>query len=267
MTWSVPRWLRRAALFVPALGCALLAVVFAGAGASSRALACDRAAGRCTWTTGGWPAGDERTFAIASVREVRLVEGLGKHGRQAETALVFASGHELRLARADAGAARARFARLHGFFAGQGAAVRDDSPPRRWLYLVAAAAAVAAVILGWRAAHRPIVAAIAIAPGARPAPWHRRREARLFIGAVAVAMVVQLGFRIRACTSQGTLALDCRTRCRFQGGECLPGGAIEVPLDPGDYTVEVWTASGPERWRPRPFSIAVGEVTRVVCEP
>jgi len=104
MTWSVPRWLRRAALFVPALGCALLAVVFAGAGASSRALACDRAAGRCTWTTGGWPAGDERTFAIASVREVRLVEGLGKHGRQAETALVFASGHELRLARADAGA-------------------------------------------------------------------------------------------------------------------------------------------------------------------
>ena len=89
---------------------------------------------------------------------------------------------------------------------------------------------------------------------------------RLLLGVAALALVVQAAFLIVASQTQGTLELECRQRCRFLGGECLPGGSLRSSLDPGDHMIEVWTGAGPDLWRPKTFTIAVGEVTRVTCE-
>jgi hypothetical protein len=265
---AAPRWLRRAALFAPAAGCVLLAIVLAGAASSTTTLACDRAAGRCTWSTRAWHGGSSRAFAITDVREVRFVEGLGKHGRRAETALVFASGHELHLATDDEGAARDRFHAIDAFFAGRGPALREHQAGAGWLYAAAIAALIAAVILAARAARRRLVDTVA--PAGAPRRSIRsllaHREVRFFLAVLAVAAVVQIGMMVVAATTQGTLELECRTRCRFQGGECLPGGGLSTTLDPGEHTIEVWAATGDAHWQPRSFSIAVGEVTHFVCE-
>jgi hypothetical protein len=265
---AAPRWLRRAALFAPAAGCVLLAVVLVGAASSTTTLACDRAAGRCTWSSRTWHGERSQAFAIADVREVRFIDGLGKHGRRAETALVFASGHELHLATDDEDAARARFRAIEAFFAGRGPALREHQTGAGWLYAAAVAALIAGVVVAVRAARRRLVETVA-APGAprrsiRALLAHR--EVRFFLAVLALAAVVQIAMMVVAATTQGTLELECRTRCRFQGGECLPGGGLSTTLDPGEHTIEVWAASGDAHWQPRTFSIAVGEVTRFVCE-
>jgi hypothetical protein len=263
---AAPRWLRRAALLAPAAGCLLLAVVMAGAASSTATLACDRAAGRCTWSTATWHGGRDQPFAIGDVREVRFVEGLGKYGRDGETALVFASGHELHLARSDEGAARARFRAIEAFFAGRGPTLRDHSAGTGWLYAAALAAVIGAVVLAVRGARRRLPGTMPV-PGAPPrTPLLARREVRFFLAVLAVAVVGQIVLMIVASTTQGTLVLECRTRCRFQGGECLPGGSLRTTLDPGEHTIEVWAATGDAHWQPRTFSIAVGEVTTFACE-
>jgi hypothetical protein len=263
---AAPRWLRRAALLVPAAGCLLVAVVLAGAASSTTTLACDRAVG-CTWSTSAWHGGRSRSFAVADVREVRFIDGLGKHGRRAETALLFASGHELHLATDDEDAARARFRAIEAFFAGRGPALRDHQAGAGWLYAAALAALIAAVIIAVRAARKRLVDTVALPTAPRSLrALLARREVRFFLAVLAAAIVGQIALMILAATTQGTLDLECRTRCRFQGGECLPGGGLRTTLDPGEHTIEVWAATGAAHWQPRTFSIAVGEVTHVVCE-
>jgi hypothetical protein len=263
---AAPRWLRRAALLTPAAGCLLLAVVLAGAASSTATLTCDRAAGRCTWSTSTRHGRGDHGFAVADVREVRFIDRLGKHGREAETALVFASGHERHLGRGDADAARVRFRTVEAFFAGHGPALRVHSAGNRWLYAAALAAAIGAVVLAIRGARRRLLDTMPV-PGAPPrVPFLARREVRFFLGVLAVAAVGQIVLLIVASTTQGTLVLECRTRCRFQAGECLPGGSLRTTLDPGEHTIDVWAATGDAVWQPRTFTIAVGEVTTFVCK-
>jgi hypothetical protein len=264
---AAPRWLRRVALLAPAAGCLFIAVVLAGAASSTTTLACDRGSG-CTWSTSAWHGGRARSFAVADVREVRFVDGLGKHGRRAETALIFASGHELHLATDDEDAARARFRTIEAFFAGRGPALRDHQAGAGWLYVAALAALIAAVVVAVRATRKRLVDTVAL-PGAPRSSLRGllgRREVRFFLAVLAAAVVGQIALMLLAATTQGTLELECRTRCRFQGGECLPGGGLRTTLDPGEHTIEVWAATGDAHWQPRTFSIAVGEVTHFVCE-
>jgi hypothetical protein len=267
MAWTRSRWLRRAALFAPAVGCALLAVMLVGAASSTRVLACDRAAARCTWSTASWYERRDHAFAIDSVREIRFIDGLGKGGRRAETALLFATGHELHVAGDDTDSARGRHAAIAAFFAGRGRDLRDEERGGFWLFAAAVAAAIAAVVLAASAARRRLVDTVdpVVASPPRPALLSRPRV-RLMLLLIGLVVAAQAALMIVAELTQGTLVLDCRRRCRFQGGECLPGGGLRSTLDPGDYTIDIWAASGPERWHPRAFSIAVGEVTHVVCE-
>ncbi|MBC7975511.1 MAG: hypothetical protein H7138_11050, partial [Myxococcales bacterium] len=110
------RW-ARGALWLPTLACVLIAILLFGAGTSETSLRCERASGTCTWRRSSVYAASERSFRIADVREVRFVDGLGKHGRDARTTLVFASGGELGLAHGTRDTARARFTTMHSFFA------------------------------------------------------------------------------------------------------------------------------------------------------
>jgi hypothetical protein len=265
---AAPRWLRRAALFAPAAGCLLVAVALAGAASSSTTLACERAAGQCTWSTRAWHGGREHAFAVADVREVRFIDRLGKNGRRAETALIFASGHEMHLARDDEDAARARFRAIEAFFAGRGPSLREHEAGPGWLHAIALAALIAAVVLAVRASRQRLVETVATAAAPRRSlrTLLAHREVRFFLAVLAIAAVVQIAMLIVAATTQGTLELECRTRCRFQGGECLPGGGLRTTLDPGEHTIEVWAATGDAHWQPRTFAIAVGEVTHFVCE-
>ena len=75
---------------------------------------------------------------------------------------------------------------------------------------------------------------------------------------------------IRNCTSymkkdEGTLVLECQTRCRFQGMECLPGGSLQMALPPGTHGIEVWDPDAPTHWKTKKFSIEIGETTHFVC--
>ena len=84
---------------------------------------------------------------------------------------------------------------------------------------------------------------------------------------IALACAAQGILMLVSARTQGTLELECRGRCRFQGGECLPGGSVSMALDPGSYSVEVWTPQTEPPWTGRPVTIRVGEVTRFDCLP
>src|SRR5690606_22716120 len=267
--------------------CALLAVLAAGMATSRTRLDCSRATGACTFDRGSlFGAGGER-FAIDSVREVRLVEGLGERGDQVETALVLFDGTERRLAGGDAGRARERHREVSEFFSGGGRALshaRGGAPI--WWWLGALAGAIAACVLAWRArlavraARPPVRVARAAAPARRPAAraarparegpsWitraARNRHVQFMSAILAAFAVVQLVLFLIAERAQGRLELECRARCRFPGTECLPGGTLWMALAPGTYTIERQGGSGNAPWPPLSFEIRVGETTRLVC--
>lgn len=258
-------WSRVRAL-APALGCAVLAIVLVAMATSHTELVCERATGSCRMSSGSFGMRTERRFAIADVLDVRLVDGLGKHGRQAETVLVFASGHDLRLARADREPARARFAQFRAFFAADATTPRLAlaSTGARWAWAAAAALLAAAGVLGVRGWRR-------VLPATRPAaardPARRRRVIAIGVGLAVVVVGIQLGLLYVANQTQGWLELRCATRCRFDGIECTAGAASRMALDPGTYTIEVWTGKRTPLWEPRTFEIAVGETTTYVCAP
>lgn len=130
--------------FLPPLACLFLALVFAGAGSMVETIACERATGTCRWSrTDLYRGAEERSFAIGDVREVRFVDGLGKNKRRAESVLVLASGHELRLATDEHEPARERFLAMQRFFAGEGPSLRDDTKGSPFMFVVALGAAVA----------------------------------------------------------------------------------------------------------------------------
>ncbi len=257
-------------MWLPALGCLLLAIMLLDAGSNGTELSCRRADGTCTWRAESLFSRRERTFRIADVREVRFVEGLGKHKRDAETTLVFASGREMRLARGKRDAAQYRFAGMRGFFAAGSSdpwlAEREDGT--RWLWLVALGLAIAAGVLGVRTWRAPRPALEVAQPHIGPTWWQRRRRTVvLALGAIAIVGAGQLALLVIADRTQGTLSLDCQGRCRFQGAECLPGGEVRMTLDPGAYTIDVWTGAEGAPWSPRTFAIAVGETTDFICAP
>ena len=96
-----------------------------------------------------------------------------------------------------------------------------------------------------------------------PHPW--RKTALVFGLFIGLGGLAQVALMLYASTHQGTIELDCRSRCRFQGTECLPGGRVSMALDPGDYTVDLWASHGDALWIPRAVTVRLGETTPFVC--
>ena len=54
-------------------------------------------------------------------------------------------------------------------------------------------------------------------------------------------------------------------RCKFQGGELLPGGEMSMVLSPGEYIVEVFDPSVEGGWRTETFEVREGQSLTYVC--
>lgn len=242
--------------YLPAVGALLLALVFVG-GALRPApkLACDRTA--CTY--------NGRAFAFTEVREVRFVTGLGKNSTYAETQLVFANGRELALGRDPYAEARETYAYIHQFFSPVGpASLTWIAKGTSWMWLVVVGFSIAAGVLGLRA-HR--TRDTYRTPDQQAADWTKRKKYVLYgLGGAALVGGIQLAIMLVAGKLQGTLVLECKQRCRFQGIECLPGGSSRQTLDEGSYPIEIWATSGAALWIPKTVQITKGETTTFVCE-
>jgi hypothetical protein len=241
--------------YLPAVGALLLAVLFAVGATRTSKLECDRTS--CTR--------DDVRFRVADVREVRFVDGFGKNKNQAESQIIFANGHQLSVGRADSDDARVIHERLRAFFAPDGPpslVMKSSGSP--WLFVLAAACAIAAVVLGVQARKK---LGTYRTPDQKRADWQKRKK---YVLAVVAALVVIAGIQAAimfiAGKVQGTLVLECKQRCRFDGIECLPGGSSRQTLDEGTYQIEIWASSGSALWIPKQFQITKGETTRFVCE-
>lgn len=242
--------------YLPAVGALLLAVVFAiGATRKPVTFACDRTT--CTY--------GDRSFPFTAVREVRFVDGFGKNKTQAESQVIFANGGQISLGRADTDDARTTFEILRHFFAAGGPPTLSmTSRPTTWMWLLAVAGVIAAGVLAVRAKRKREVYR---APEQTRADWQKRRKyLALGAGAVVVIAGAQLLLMFVASRVQGTLVLECKQRCKFQGLECLPGGSSRQTLDEGTYPIEVWASSGSALWIPKTFTITTGETTTFVCQ-
>jgi hypothetical protein len=108
------------------------------------------------------------------------------------------------------------------------------------------------------------------APQVHPYTDAGKRTHRLllvFFAATALAAIANVALNAAQSDSTGVLRLECRHRCEFDGMTCLPGGVMELRLDPGEYPVKVWNAARADPWEQRSFAIEAGERTQFVCEP
>jgi hypothetical protein len=239
--------------YLPAAAAVLLAIVFAfGALRTPITLACDRAT--CTY--------GDHTFRFADVREVRFVDGFGKHGDRAESQIIFASGRQISVGRGDADDARTIYQQLRAFFAPDGTrSFEITTSGNSWMWLLVAACVIAGGVLGVQAHGKRE------SHHAPRADWQKRKKYLLIgVGFVVVVAAIQLVILFVANQVQGTLVLECKQRCKFQGLECLPGGRSRQTLDEGTYQIEVWATAGSALWIPKSFTITTGETTTVVCE-
>jgi len=142
------RWLTLAlGLALPMLG-----ILFALTTLHRRILACDRTgpdAGTCRQISETpWSSSVELRFAISDVREVRWVDTTGpKGGNKGETVIVFANGHQIRVADGPQPASRAAHDRIKNFFdIPGGTALRERVEQPRWFLLFALAMFVAGLV-------------------------------------------------------------------------------------------------------------------------
>jgi hypothetical protein len=247
--------------YLPAVGAALLGIIVAiGATRPARDFICDRTT--CTY-------GDGVSFRVTDVREVRFVDGFGKNKTQAESQIVLASGHQLSIGRADTDVARNTHQELQYFFSPAGPPTYERKGSRgHWLWLLAGAAWIAAIVLGVKAHREPeTYRSPEQEREGRRNVWKKvRKYAVVILGAVVAIGGAQLALMFIASRVQGTLILECKQRCRFQGMECLPGGSSRQTLDEGTYDIEVWSSSGSALWTTKSFQITTGETTTFVCQ-
>lgn len=106
----------------------------------------------------------------------------------------------------------------------------------------------------------------AIVEGSPGARWWRKHRRRVMLVGVALAgFAVFFAVAVVSSRGQGMLELRCEQRCKFGGMECLPGGAMDSPMDPGTYTIEVLAPTGPNAWVTHTFTIEEDATTTFVC--
>jgi hypothetical protein len=269
----------------------------AAVGLPTTRLACSRASGEaaaCTFTRSG-PLGRTVRFAPGAISAVEVAERAeGKKGSPPRFAVLLLDqrGAETEIASfARAELSQARRDELRAFLADGARAsyVRETAPGvgAYALFLGAGAAGISLLVHTlWRARHdrlagsrgsktpidgasaSPPTAPTALIPGALGDRLRGARPWLLFLfGTFLVAGVGNLILRAYADRHQGWLEIHAESRCRFDGGELLPGGVMTLSLDPGSYTVEVYNSRVPGNWQLQRFDVRLGQTTRVRCSP
>jgi hypothetical protein len=118
---------------LPALVAGILLLLFATSGTK---LECERASHACTWREGFF-GGDEFSFQISEVREVKFVGDRGKHGNDGQVELYVGSHDALVFGKGESEAvAQSMAERAQSFFAGTGAALSFQTPSRSWMFFL-----------------------------------------------------------------------------------------------------------------------------------
>jgi hypothetical protein len=258
---------------LPALAALFVGGVFLLFAQSHVEIECARATGTCDYRSTSLGSTDRHPFPMSAVREVRQVDNLGKHNTDAKVVLVFSNGRETAFGLDREDVVRPLYEHMRDFFAPNGSAPTFHyvEPRKVWPWIIGIVLLIAGVVLGVMGWRKPVTVPVELA-GARAqrtvGEQVARRNRFILIGGAVLALaatsavLLYLGNR-----GKGTLALECKTRCRFDSMECLPGGSSEMALDPGTYTIEVWASSGSALWLPRTFEIVEGETTPFVCGP
>lgn len=253
----------RAVRLIPPILGMIVAVALVAFGASETRFDCARVTGRCTFERKALAGTQRREFPIERVREVRFVDGLAKNKTDGETVIVFSTGDEFRFARAKTSEARVTYEDVHAFFGERGPeAVHYAAKSGVWTYVFGGVILLGSFGFGISEWHKPVVARPPRTPDERA---KKRRRVWWIVGGIAVLAISQLLFVLLAARGEGTVVLRCKQRCKFMGGECLPGGSMEASLEPGDYPIEIWASSGQELWIPRRLTIKAGETTTFTC--
>jgi hypothetical protein len=246
------------------LAAVLLAAASVVLGLQERRLTCTPAA--CA-TVNTYPS-SRAELSLANIRGVEIHEGSGKQRGKWRLSLIDAGGASIPLYSTDQAGAEALKRELEEVLAGKREAVEHVTPPKYWMLLFAPLLLIFA-ISELRAAIRNRGR---YARTAKPSPpGAMKRPLLLWLGLVAVAIVVSvignLVMSAQMAASTGVLQLECHHRCEFSGATCLPGGSMEMSLNPGEYAVKVWNPAVAGSWEPRSVRVEIGAQTRFVCEP
>lgn len=207
--------------------------------------------------------------SLADIRAVEIHEGSGKARGAWRVALVDTRGASIRLHSAKQAEAEALQRELEDLLAGKREAVERVTPPSYWM-LAFAVPLLAFAVYALRSALRSRGRSARTMKPTTSTP-SSKRPMLLWIAGLGVAILVSalanLALDASTADSTGVLQLECRHRCEFSGGTCMPGGAMELRLNPGEYTVKVWNPAAAGNWEPRKLQVEPGSQTRFICEP
>ncbi len=202
---------------------------------------------------------------LAGIHAVEVHQGSGKQRGVYTVSLIDTKGASIRVHAAGQTGAETFKRELEELRAGQRQHIEVVTPPMYWML-----AFVALLV---------IVAGYEIREGIRgrgkyARPARPRTEGRpivlwsaLTVGALVVAAAGNYMLERSMADSTGVLQLECRHRCEFSNGTCLPGGAMEMRLSPGEYEVKVWNPAALNSWEPHKVRVEPGKATRFLCEP
>ena len=244
-----------------AVGALLLAAGAAVAGLQETRLTCTRAACETVKT---FPASLTRQ-ELRDIHAVEIHQGSGKQRGTYSVSLVDTRGASIRIhSSGEAGAATFK-RELEEVLAGQRPRLEVVTPPMYWIFAFVALLAafsfyeIRAAIRSWGTYTRPARAKTSSRPYLL---W-----GALVVGALVVSTAANFILERSQADSTGLLQLECRHRCEFSKGTCMPGGAMELRLQPGEYEVKVWNPSVTGSWEPHKVRVELGKDTRFVCEP
>lgn len=246
-----------------AIGALVIAALCGVAGIQETRLTCTRAA--CE-TVKSFPS-SHTSRSLADIRAVEIHLGTGKQRNVRTVSVIDSKGASFRI-HSSADASAATFKReLEELLAGQREQVVAVTPPSYWILIFVALLVAFAVfeireaIRGWGKYAPP--------KKPRPAPGARRpivMWGALVVGVFVVALAGNYFLEQSLAGSTGKLQLECSQRCEFRGFTCLPGGIMEMRLDPGDYPIKVWNPDIAGSWESQTVRIELGQDTRFVCE-
>lgn len=246
---------------VIAVGVVLLVVAGTVTGLRETRLTCTRAACETVTT---FPSSRTRQD-LGDIRGVEVHQGGGKQRNTYYVSLIDTRGSSIRIHSSGEAGAAAFKRELEEVLAGQRPQLEVVTPPMYWML-----AFVALIVL--LAVHE--IRETIRNRGKYVRPPRQKTNSRPFVlwgalvvGALVVSAAGNFILERSQADSTGLLQLECRHRCEFGNGTCMPGGAMEMRLNPGEYDVKVWNPEAPNSWEPHKIRIEVGQETRFVCEP